>query len=113
MWGVAFKAGTDDARESPALRIAALLAEDGADVVAYDPQARSELVSMVDDPIEAARDADVLLITTEWPEFRTYDMNRVADVMKGYRVVDARNLLDPSTVRSAGLDYWGLGRPGA
>ena len=113
MWGVAFKAGTDDVRESPALRIAALLRDEGADVVAYDPEATTTSVEMVADPVEAARDADVLLVTTEWPEFLTVDMGEVAKVMRGHRVVDARNLLDPSTVRAAGLDYWGLGRPGA
>jgi UDPglucose 6-dehydrogenase len=55
----------------------------------------------------------VLLVATEWPEFADVDMGAVAAAMKGYRVVDARNLLDPAAVRAAGLDYWGLGRPGA
>jgi UDPglucose 6-dehydrogenase len=113
MWGVAFKAGTDDVRESPAVRIAGLLQADGADVVAYDPEASTDLVTMASDPIEAARDADVLLIATEWPVFTAIDMSSVREVMRGHRVVDARNLLDPKTVRAAGLDYWGLGRPGA
>jgi UDPglucose 6-dehydrogenase len=113
MWGVAFKAGTDDVRESPALRIARILQADGADVVAYDPEASSDELTMVDDPIAAVTDADVLLVATEWPEFTTVDMTEVAKAMKGHRVVDARNLLDSSAVRSAGLDYWGLGRPGA
>lgn len=113
MWGVAFKAGTDDARESPALRIARLLLDDGADVVAYDPEATTDELPMVDDPVDAVRGADVLLVATEWPEFLTVDMTAVAQAMKGYRVVDSRNLLDPRTVRAAGLDYWGLGRPGA
>ena len=113
MWGVAFKAGTDDVRESPALRIAELLKEEGADVVAYDPEATTDQVTMAADPIEAARDADVLFIATEWPVFLTIDMTEVAKVMKGYRVVDSRNLLDPTAVRAAGLDYWGLGRPSA
>lgn len=113
LWGVAFKAGTDDSRESPALRIAKLLVEDGADVVGYDPEASTDEVAMIDDPVEAARDADVLLVATEWPEFLTVDMAAVADVMKGHRVVDSRNLLDPVAVRAVGLDYWGLGRPGA
>lgn len=113
MWGVAFKAGTDDVRESPALRIAELLKEEGADVVAYDPEATTDQVTMAADPIEATRDADVLFIATEWPVFLTIDMTEVARVMKGYRVVDSRNLLDPTAVRAAGLDYWGLGRPGA
>ena len=113
MWGVTFKAGTDDVRESPALRIAELLEEDGADVVAYDPEGTTDQVTMVADPIEATRDADVLFVATEWPEFLTVDMTEVAEAMKGYRVVDSRNLLDPTAVRAAGLDYWGLGRPSA
>ncbi len=113
MWGVAFKAGTDDVRESPAMRIAAMIQADGAEVVAYDPEARSAEVTMATDPISAARDADVLLVTTEWPEFSDVDMTSVARAMRGHRVVDARNLLDPAKVRAAGLDYWGFGRPGA
>ena len=113
MWGVAFKAGTDDVRESPALRIARLLQADGAEVVAYDPEAVSEELTMAPDPLTAAVEADVLLVTTEWPEFLTVDMVEIARVMKGHRVVDSRNLLDPRAVRAAGLDYWGLGRPSA
>jgi UDPglucose 6-dehydrogenase len=113
MWGVAFKAGTDDVRESPALRIARLLLEEGADVVAYDPEASSDELVMAADPVSAARDADVLLVATEWPEFTEVDLREVSAAMKGYRVVDARNLLDSAAVRAAGLDYWGLGRPGA
>lgn len=113
MWGVAFKAGTDDVRESPALRIARLLQKDGAEVVAYDPEASSEELTMAADPIEAVTDADVLLVATEWPEFATVDLARVAGAMKGHRIVDARNLLDAAAVRAAGLDYWGLGRPRA
>lgn len=113
MWGVTFKAGTDDVRESPALRIAELLEEDGAEVVAYDPEGTTDQVTMVAGPIEATRDADVLFVATEWPEFLTVDMTEVAEAMKGYRVVDSRNLLDPTAVRAAGLDYWGLGRPNA
>ena len=113
MWGVTFKAGTDDVRESSALRIAELLEEDGAEVVAYDPEGTTDQVTMVAGPIEATRDADVLFVATEWPEFLTVDMTEVAEAMKGYRVVDSRNLLDPTAVRAAGLDYWGLGRPSA
>ena len=113
MWGIAFKAGTDDVRESPALRIASLLQADGADVIAYDPEAATTELTMAADPLEAVRGADVLLVATEWPEFLTVDMADVATAMRGYRVVDARNLLDPTTVRAVGLDYWGLGRPSA
>ncbi len=112
MWGVAFKAGTDDARESPALRIAAILQADGAEVVAFDPEASSDSLRMAPDAVSAAVDADVLLVATEWKEFQEVDLAAVAKVMRGHRVVDARNLLDPRAVRGAGLDYWGLGRPG-
>lgn len=82
-------------------------------MVAYDPEAKSDDLTMAPDPIAAVTDADVLLVATEWPEFATVDMSEVAKVMKGHRVVDARNLLDSAAVRAAGLDYWGLGRPGA
>ena len=113
MWGIAFKAGTDDTRESPALRIAALLQQEGAEVVAYDPEARTDQVTLAGSPLEAVKGADVLLVATEWPEFAEVDLVDVAGAMKGHRVVDARNLLDPAAVRRAGMDYWGLGRPGA
>ena len=68
---------------------------------------------MAPDSLAAVVDADVLLVATEWPEFKTVDMTVVARLMRGHRVVDARNLLDPKAVRAAGLDYWGLGRPSA
>jgi UDPglucose 6-dehydrogenase len=113
MWGLAFKAGTDDVRESPALRIAALLQEEGAEVIAYDPEATSEMVTNATSALSAVDGADVLLVSTEWPEFAEVDMKEVAGRMRGHRVVDARNLLDPKRVRGVGLDYWGLGRPGA
>jgi UDPglucose 6-dehydrogenase len=112
MWGIAFKAGTDDVRESPALRIASLLQAEGAEVVAYDPEATSQTVSNAASALEAVEGADVLLIATEWPEFGEVDLEEVSARMRGHRVVDARNLLDPKAVRRVGLDYWGLGRPG-
>lgn len=111
MWGVAFKAGTDDVRESPALKVAALLQDEGAEVVAYDPEAVSDQVAMAGSAIDATSGADVLLVATEWPEFALVDMFQVGDLMKGDQVVDARNLLDPQKVRAAGLGYLGLGRP--
>ncbi|CAN5878016.1 UDP-glucose/GDP-mannose dehydrogenase family protein [soil metagenome] len=111
MWGLAFKAGTDDVRESPALRIALALQNDGADVVVYDPEATSPELASAPTPLEAARDADVLVVATEWPEFAEIDLKQARKVMRGHRVVDARNLLDPNEVRAAGLDYVGIGRP--
>lgn len=111
IWGLAFKAGTDDVRESPALRIAQMLVADGADVVAYDPEATSEAVPRAASALEAANGADVLVVATEWPEFRDVDLGEVRRSMRGHRIVDTRNLLDPAKVRAAGLDYVGMGRP--
>jgi UDPglucose 6-dehydrogenase len=95
------------------VRIAALLQAEGAEVVAYDPEASSDTLEIVGSALEAVEGADVLLVATEWPEFAEVDLTEVAKLMRGHRVVDARNLLDPKLVRKVGLDYWGLGRPGA
>lgn len=111
MWGLAFKAGTDDVRESPAIRVARLLLREGAEVVAYDPEAHAEEVESVISALEAVRGADVLVVATEWPEFVEIDLGQVRKLMRGHRIVDARNLLDPSKVRASGLDYVGMGRP--
>lgn len=113
MWGVAFKAGTDDTRDSPALAIARGLMAQGVAVRAFDPEAKSDEVEMVGDPLEAAEGADVLMVATEWPEFLRVDFGEVAKAMRGDMVYDVRNLIDPATVRAAGLQYRGLGRPRA
>ncbi len=111
LWGLTFKAGTDDVRESPAVFLAAELSAAGAEVQAYDPQAAPvEGVRRVDDPIEAAKGADLLLIATEWPEFQSVDLMAVRDEMATPRIVDARNMLDPDSVRNLGMEYEGIGR---
>lgn len=121
--GLTFKAGTDDLRDSPALAIAALLRQAGADLVGYDPAlvgdpsnpdkpARTEVdgVPLVADPLEAAQGAEAVVVLTEWPVFRTLDWTAMAGVMKQPIVVDTRNLLDSATLRRAGLTGIGLGR---
>ncbi len=112
LWGLAFKAGTDDIRESPAVALAQALADSGAMVTAYDPKVESavEAVERAPDPISAAKDADVLLIATEWPEFRSVDLREVYKVMRGNGLVDARNILDPVAAARIGFDYSGVGR---
>lgn len=111
LWGLAFKAGTDDTRESPAVFLAQELMEAGASVRAYDPKAAPvEGVVRVDDPLEAVKDADVLVIATEWPEFQSIDLRAVRDSMAAPRIVDARNMLDPEAVRRLGMEYEGIGR---
>ena len=108
---MAFKAGTDDVRESPALFLAQALSELGATVVVSDPEAFVEEFRQTEHPVDAAKGADLVLVATEWPEFRRVDFAELASVMRGKTVYDVRNLLDPEAVRAAGLDYIALGRP--
>ena len=111
LWGLAFKAGTDDVRESPAADLARRLISEGAAVRAYDPRAVLSLLGMeiVPDPLAAVDGADVLLVATEWPRFRQVDPVAVKEAMRGSAVVDARNLLDGPAFRAAGLSYRGVG----
>ena len=118
--GLTFKAGTDDLRESPSVRILERVRQLGAEIRAYDPTTAGTLntiqtnrlaeFTLLPTAIDATRDVDVVAVLTEWPEFATIDLDKVADVMSGTAVVDCRNLLDPATVRSAGLTYDGVGR---
>jgi UDPglucose 6-dehydrogenase len=110
--GLAFKAGTNDLRDSPALSVTSMLSAHGAEVIAYDPAVGGDLPGMtvVDDPYQVAKGADAVVVLTEWDEFRRLDWSYVADVMQGETVVDARNLLDPWAIHDAGLSWLGLGR---
>ncbi|KQS14346.1 UDP-glucose 6-dehydrogenase [Curtobacterium sp. Leaf183] len=114
--GLAFKPNSDDVRDSPALDIAARLVELGATVSAYDPQAngtaariRPEL-TYVDSADAAVRDADLVLVLTEWNEFRTLDPARVAGLVARPVVVDGRNCLDRDAWTAAGFTVRGMGR---
>jgi UDPglucose 6-dehydrogenase len=111
IWGIAFKAGTDDIRESPAVRLAAALSLLGADVVMTDPEATTEDFTTESNAVAASAEADLVLVATEWPEFIRTEFDEVAKVMSGDLIYDVRNLLDPAVVRAAGLRYVGLGRP--
>jgi UDPglucose 6-dehydrogenase len=118
IWGLTFKANTDDRRSSPATAITAKLVERGAKVRAFDPtvnaedQASPDLegLEIVSDPLEAARGAKALGLLTEWQEFRWVDLDKVAELMETPSIVDARNLLDPEAVRRQGFTYVGVGR---
>ncbi len=114
--GLTFKAGTDDLRASPALDVAALLRQAGADLVGYDPAvsagARNPALAgltVVDDPTVLAKDADALVILTEWPQFRTLDWAQLATLTRTALIVDTRNLLDPDVVTRAGFTCHPLG----
>jgi UDPglucose 6-dehydrogenase len=119
--GLTFKAGTDDLRDSPSLGVIGRLRALGAKVRAFDPTTTGEL-SAVQDPYlsgievcqsaeDAVRGVDVLVVATEWPEFCGLEPSRIAELMAGKSVVDMRNLFDPSSIRSSGLTYDGVGRP--
>ena len=116
--GLAFKAGTGDVRSSPALEIARRLMAGGASVQAYDPVVPAAAVADVvgltvkTDPYTACDGAAALVIATEWEEFRGLDVGRVAELMSGRHVVDARNLLDPDTWAEHGFSYTGVGTAG-
>ncbi|HET6561988.1 MAG TPA: UDP-glucose/GDP-mannose dehydrogenase family protein [Marmoricola sp.] len=117
--GAAFKAGSDDVRDSPALDVAATLAARGAEVRVHDPKAgenarraRPEL-HIASSPREACRDADIVLVLTEWDEFRGLDPVDLATVVRHARVIDGRLLLDPDKWRAAGWELHALGRGGS
>jgi UDPglucose 6-dehydrogenase len=118
VWGLTFKGGTEDTRDSPAMEVVALLRNEGALVQAYDPAVAQDhgrvpvaiRPVLRDAPLEAAAGADALAILTDWPEFSEVDLASVRDVMAGRVVFDGRNLLDKGQVEALGFAYLGVGR---
>lgn len=116
VWGLTFKANTDDLRDSPAIDIVRRVIGEGAQVRAFDPagaEHATELVpslEVVTDPYEACHGAEVLVVLTEWDAFRWLDFERVKDALVQPHVVDCRNLLDPQAMRRTGFVYEGVGR---
>ena len=118
--GLAFKGGTDDIRESPALLLVQELLREGCHVCVYDPaameRAKDVLKSQVEfasDAYGAAKGADALLILTEWEEFGTLDLERLRGLVKYPIVLDGRNLYDPAVMVEHGFSYYSVGRPAA
>jgi len=113
MLGLAFKAGTDDTRESPAIAMAERFVAAGATVRAFDPAVREVPITgveIVDDAYAACEGADALVVATEWDEFKWLDLDKVAGAMAQLHIVDARNLLDRGAIRRRGFTYQGVGR---
>lgn len=113
--GLTFKAGTDDVRNSPAIAVSQLLLELGAQLNFYDPLVKSLPKGLSDgivyDSAESAvANTEVIVILTEWPEFRDLDWVKFQRIAKEPKIVDARNLLDPRSLRDIGFDYTSLGR---
>jgi UDPglucose 6-dehydrogenase len=114
--GLAFKPNTDDMRDAPSLDIVPALIDAGASVRAYDPEAMDEARHLLDGPIwcadvyDAADGADVLVIVTEWDQFRALDLDRIKGMMRGASIVDLRNIYDAASIRERGFAYEGIGR---
>jgi len=114
--GLSFKPNTDDMREAPSVDIINALLKKGARVKAYDPVAmpRAEeilpTVTFTATAYDVAKDADALLLVTEWNEFKQLDWHRIKRYMRQPVVIDGRNLYDPREMRNLGFIYWGVGR---
>jgi UDPglucose 6-dehydrogenase len=120
LWGLAFKAGTDDMREAPAITLIEMLLADGATVCAHDPaamdQARRVLadkIDFADNNYEALAGADALVIVTDWNEYRNPDFERIKKGLVRPVIIDGRNLYDPERMSDLGIRYYSIGRPAA
>jgi UDPglucose 6-dehydrogenase len=120
VWGLAFKAETDDMRESPSIPLLERLIDAGAAVTAHDPKAIDvargifgDRIRYAREPYEAVEGADALVIVTEWLVYRNPDLERVRGLLKRPLVIDGRNLFDPERMRRLGFEYHGIGRNGA
>lgn len=116
VWGISFKPETDDIREAPSLYVIDRLVSSGAEVVAHDPVALEnakrhlgEKVYYGESNYDACRDADALVICTEWNEYRQPDFQAMKELMKGHVIFDGRNLYDPRRLSREGFKYYGIG----
>ncbi len=117
LWGLAFKPETDDIREAPALYIIDELLNEGASIIAYDPEAmghvrklKGDSIGFANDPYEALEDADALIIVTEWPLFRTPDFDKIEKNLKAKVIFDGRNLYEIQKMIDCGYYYNSIGR---
>lgn len=114
--GLAFKPNTDDMRFAPSIEIIDWLKDKGASITAYDPEAMEKAkkiitgINYVENAYDAVRDADLLIIVTEWNEFKELDLEKVKTLMKGNSIVDGRNIYEPEKVKELGFNYIGVGR---
>lgn len=115
--GLAFKQDTDDMRDSPAIVIINGLLKEGAIVKAYDPQAMDNAKKIFGNKVEycineykVAENSDIIVIVTEWNQFRGLDLQRIKDLMKKPVIADLRNVLDPNVAKENGFIYEGIGR---
>lgn len=117
LWGLAFKANTDDMRNAPSITIVERLHKDGAIIAAYDPEARHTAKEVLGDKVtyvsskeEALKDADALVIVTEWDEFKNPDWDLVKKSLHNPIIIDGRNMFDPKDMEAKGFVYHSVGR---
>jgi UDPglucose 6-dehydrogenase len=118
--GLAFKPETDDIRNAPSIYVIGELQKEGAQLRLYDPVAMNNMKTIfpedspkivyAENPYDALKDANAMLLITEWDEFKSLDLNKVKDSMANPIVIDGRNLFDPQDVRSLGFEYYSVGR---
>jgi len=118
LWGLAFKPNTDDIREAPALYMIEALLNEGATISAFDPEAMKNVKDLLGDKISFAenqydclKEADALIIATEWNEFRTPDFLKIVSALKNKVIFDGRNVFDITAIRQLGFHYESVGRP--
>ena len=116
VWGLTFKAGTDDLRDSPSIQIIQRLIDQGAKIQGFDPTVTSHQIGIPAElnislsPTEAVIGADALVVLTEWEDFKWVSPTEIATVMIGRQIIDARNLLSRNDWERAGFTYQGIGR---
>ena len=116
VFGLAFKAGTNDVRGSLSLRIMGMLMQAGATVCGHDPVAIPEAKEVLpqatycEDPYQAVQDADAILVFTDWPQYQQLSYQKIASSMRTPNLLDGRNALDPDGIKRLGFNYWSIGR---
>lgn len=115
--GLSFKPDTDDIRFAPSVYIISQLLKKGYQITAYDPAASDNIeklfegkINLLKDPYDAVKDADALLVLTEWNEFKQIDLARIKSLLKTPIIFDGRNIYEPSTMKEMGFRYYGIGR---
>ncbi len=117
IWGLSFKPHTDDMREAPSLTVISHLLKEGAKINAYDPIAMDEAkkylgasINYIESPYEALKDAEALIVITEWPEFRVLDYEEIEKQMRNKLIFDGRNIYEPYEMKDFGFTYFSIGR---
>ena len=116
IFGLSFKPDTDDMRDAPSIDVIELLKQEGAKISAYDPEAMENArkiivgIDFASDMYGAVTDADLLIVVTDWNEFKEADLEKIKSLMKSPNIIDGRNIYDPEKSKKLGFSYVGVGR---